>query len=68
VKINKWDIVKVRDTNQEALVLQIFKSGLYLLQLHDGSEIRLSKKQLDLVKAYDPEAGPFPLFRLEKAS
>lgn len=68
MKINKWDIVKVRDTNQEALVLQIFKSGLYLLQLHDGSKIRLSKKQLDLVKAYDPEECLFPLFIIEKAS
>lgn len=82
-QIKRWDIVKIKPSddvnfdrnrcdpqyfNQEALVLQIFKSGIYLIQLHDGTELRFSKRHLELIKSYDPKEAPFPLFTLEKAS
>lgn len=77
-KIKEWDIVRINDSGdiymetskrdwigQEGVVRQIFKSGLYLVHLKSGLDIRIAKKNLDLVKAYDPKESPFSIWRNE---
>ena len=75
-QIKRWDIVRINAreddfkhlSDKEAVVKQILKSALYIIRLNDGTEHRISKRNLELVKAYDPNESPFPLFTLNKVS
>lgn len=75
MNIKKWDIVKINGSGdlyfnpdnrpfigQEAIVRQITKGGLYIVELKDGRSHRFAKKNLDMVKAYDPDEAPFPVW------
>lgn len=77
--IKKWDLVRINNNNdlyfdvemrpfigEQAIVQQITKGGLFICETRDGKRAKIKKKNLDLIKSYDPADNLFPTFVLDK--